>query len=378
MWDRPNVSPRIDDVEMQGRRTRPTVIVLVAMLCLVASCTAPTPERQPEATHSATTSPIELERAIGDYIANGSVALGTINSVIVEVDGISQLELYRNGGGPNHYSHVWSVTKSVVSTLVGIAIAEGKISSLDATLPELLPDHAAKMSPDQRSITLRQLLTMSAGFSDEMGGPQLSDAKVASILKLPLEATPGTRFIYSDPGAQLVSAIVTEATGMTTLDYARAKLFGPLGINSTPAYTGVALWQQIGHDETLAAADFAWAVTEDGINNGCCTLKLKPADMQKIGRLYLDHGQWEGRPLLPAEWVQLATTPSETSSEYGLFWWLESLGGRQAFAAEGRGGQLIAVVPETRMVIAVSTTPTQDMELSADDVIYMINTLITR
>jgi CubicO group peptidase (beta-lactamase class C family) len=296
----------------------------------------------------------------------------------VEVDGIRQLEFYRNGGGPNYYSHVWSVTKSVVATLVGIAITEGKINSLDATLPELLPDHAARMSPDQRSITLRQLLTMSAGFSDEIGGPQLSDAKVASILKLPLEATPGTRFIYSDPGAQLVSAIVTEATGMTTLDYARAKLFGPLGINSTPAYTGVALWQQFPHDETLEAADFAWAVTEDGITNGCCTLKLKPADMQKIGRLYLDHGQWEGRQLLPAEWVQLATTASETSSEYGLFWWLESLGGRPAFAAEGRGGQLIAVVPETRMVITVSTTPTQDMELSADDVIYMINTLITR
>jgi CubicO group peptidase (beta-lactamase class C family) len=363
---------------MQSRRTRAAVTVLVAMLCMVAGCTALGPEQQPEATHSASPSPIELERAIGDYIANGSVALGTINSVVVEIDGIRQLELYRNGGGPNHYSHVWSVTKSVVSTPVGIAIAEGKISSLDATLPELLPDNAAQMSPDQRSITLRQVLTMSAGFSDEIGGPQLRDAKVASILKLPLEATPGTRFIYSDPGAQLVSAIVTEATGMTTLDYARAKLFGPLGINSTPAYTGVALWQRIGHDEALEAADFAWAVTEDGINNGCCTLKLKPADMQKIGRLHLDHGQWKGRQLLPAEWVQLATTPSETIREYGLFWWLESLGGRQAFAAEGRGGQLIAVVPGTRTVITVSTTPAQDLELSANDVIYMINTLITR
>ncbi len=96
--------------------------------------------------------------------------------MVVEADGIRQLELYRNGGGPNHYSHLWSVTKSVVSTLVGIAIAEEKISSLDATLPELLPDNAAQMSPDQRSITLRQLLTMSAGLSDEMGGPQLSDA----------------------------------------------------------------------------------------------------------------------------------------------------------------------------------------------------------
>jgi hypothetical protein len=88
MWDRPNVSPRIVDVEMQGRRTRPTVIDPVAMLCLVAGCTAPAPERQPEATHSATPSPIEHERAIEDYIVHGSVALGTINSVIVEVDGI--------------------------------------------------------------------------------------------------------------------------------------------------------------------------------------------------------------------------------------------------------------------------------------------------
>lgn len=73
------------------------------------------------------------------------------------------MALYRNGGGPNHYSHVWSVTKSIVSTLVGIAIGEHKISGLDATLAELLPDHVGGMSPAQRSATLRELLTMSAG-----------------------------------------------------------------------------------------------------------------------------------------------------------------------------------------------------------------------
>jgi CubicO group peptidase (beta-lactamase class C family) len=299
------------------------VTVLVALLCLVTGCTASGPERQPEATHSASASTVDLERAVEDYIANGSVTVRTINSVVVDVDGVRQLELYRNGGGPNRYSHVWSVTKSVVSTLVGIAIAEGKISSLDATLPELLPDHAAKMSADQRSITLRQLLTMSAGVSDNRSGPRLSDGTVASILKLPLQAIPGTQFIYSDPGAQLVSAILAEATSMTTLDYARAKLFEPLGISSTPAYTGLAAWNRIGikpgYNKSFDTADFAWAVTEDGITNGCCMLKLKPSDMGKIGRLYLDRGQWEGRQILPAEWVQLATTPSETNSEYGLF-----------------------------------------------------------
>jgi CubicO group peptidase (beta-lactamase class C family) len=281
---------------MTYARSKGTLAVtgLAGLLVLVTGCTASRPNREPEATPS-TAASVDLGRALEDYIANGSAPLGTINSVVVDVDGARRLELYRNGGGPNHYSHVWSVTKSVVSTLVGIAIAEGKISSLDATLPELLPDHAATMTVDQRSVTLRQLLTMSGRFSDGHGDRSPSDGKVASILKLPLQATPGTQHIHSDPGAQLVSAIVAEATGMTTLDYARKKLFGPLGISSTPAYTEVAAWGRIDigspQMEAFDNAEFAWAVTEDGISNGCCMLNLKPEDMVKIGRLYLDSGQ---------------------------------------------------------------------------------------
>ena len=168
---------------------------------------------------------------------------------------------------------------------------------------------------------------------------------------------------------------------MTTLDYARKKVFGPLGIRSTPAYTEVVAWGRIDIEspqmEAIDNAEFAWAVTEDGFSNGCCMLKLKPEDMVKIGRLYLDRGQWDGRQVLPAEWVQQATTPSETRSDYGLFWWLKTLGEHRAFVAEGRGGQVIAVVPETHMVITVSTTPTEGIELNADDVINMINTVIT-
>jgi CubicO group peptidase (beta-lactamase class C family) len=284
---------------------------------------------------------VDLERAVEDYIAAGSVTLETINSVVVDVDGTRQLDLYRNGGGPNHYSHVWSVTKSVVSTLVGIAIAEGKIRSLDATLPELLPDHVAEMSADQRSATLRHLLTMSAGISDGHGSRSPADGKVASILKLPLQATPGTQHIYSDPGAQLVSAVVAEATGMTTLDYAREKPFGPLGIRSTPAYTEVAAWSRVdpGSPDLKAfdAADFAWAVTEDGISNGCCLLKLTPADGEDRPPV---PRRWPvGRSqILPAERVQQATTQSATHSDYGSFWWLETLGAHRSFVAEGRAG----------------------------------------
>jgi CubicO group peptidase (beta-lactamase class C family) len=102
---------------------------------------------------------------------------------------------------------------------------------------------------------------------------------------------------------------------MTTLDYARKKLFGPLGIRSTPAYTEVVAWGRIDIEspqmEAIDNAEFAWAVTEDGFSNGCCMLKLKPEDMVKIGRLYLDRGQWDGRPSgcnRPLHRVRLAAT----------------------------------------------------------------------
>jgi CubicO group peptidase (beta-lactamase class C family) len=189
-----------------------------------------------------------------------------------------------SGRSPSRLFQRWSGSRSL----------RERSALLDATLPELLPDHAATMTVDQRSVTLRQLLTMSGRFSDGHGDRSPSDGKVASMLKLPLQATPGTQPIHSDPGAQLMSAIVAEATGMTTLDYARKKLFGPLGISSTPAYTEVAAWGRIdiGSPQMKAFdnAEFAWAVTEDGISNGCCMLKLKPEDMVMIGRLYLDSG----------------------------------------------------------------------------------------
>ena len=124
-------------------------------------------------------------------------------------------------------------------------------------------------------------------------------------------------------------------------------------------------------------AGFAWAVTENGVSNGCCMVELTPSDMQKIGQLYLNTGQWNSRRIVTADWIRAATSPSQPNAEYGLFWWLESLGGRNAFAAEGRGGQLIAVVPETRTVITVTTKPFRGTGLNADDIVYMINIVIT-
>ena len=163
-----------------------------------------------------------------------------IRAVIIEVDGHTVLEHYYQGSASDT-SNVFSVTKSVVGTLIGIALADGSLRSIDDTLGELLPAYAADMEPEEAAITLRQLLTMTAGLPDtiEVSGPfpwALSDDWVKGILTDQLEQPPGEGFAYSDASSHLLAAVVTEAVGTSVLDYARAELFDPLGIaTSGPA-----------------------------------------------------------------------------------------------------------------------------------------------
>ena len=142
-------------------------------------------------------------------------------------------------GSASDTSNLFSVTKSVVGTLIGIALSDGSLGSIDQPLGELLPAYAADMEPEEAAITLRQLLTMTAGLPEELGRDlpewMLTDDWVRSILAEPLEQSPGEGFAYSNASSHLLSAVLTEATGMSVLDYARARLFDPLGITSRPA-----------------------------------------------------------------------------------------------------------------------------------------------
>ncbi len=172
-----------------------------------------------------------------------------------------------------------SVTKSVVSTLIGIAIGDGLIGGLDDTLAQLLPQDVDVMSPAVRATTLRQLLTMDAGFppGGEALGPGFTTSTnwVREILANP-ERPPGQGFEYSNGNTHVLAAILEQATGMSALDYARDKLFGPLGIDTTPAWTHPALRDNI---EAYEDADFAWPTDPQGSNTGWSLLKLRPRDL---------------------------------------------------------------------------------------------------
>jgi CubicO group peptidase (beta-lactamase class C family) len=236
-----------------------------------------------------------------------------IRAILVIANGRTVFErYYRSTASESH--NVASVTKSVISTLVGIAVGEGRLR-LDQPLAQLLPSYAATMSPAVAHATLRQVLTMTAGFAGQFNADDVGFATapdwVRAILTHPARP-PGGSFGYSSGGSHLLSAILVTATGTSVLDYARAKLFDPLGIPTRPAFQPPPTASNI---DAYQNAGFAWPVDPQQRHAGFGFLKLRPQDMAKIGTLYLNAGA--GRAGDPAcrRRIEDATTAHATAAD---------------------------------------------------------------
>ena len=370
------------------RRRLSKLCWILVLAALVGGCTQPTtPTRLP--SPSRTVDYAALETAIEDKISSGSLRLSTINAVLVSVGGETKVAHYRNGSKPQDALHVWSVTKSVVSALIGIAVDEKIISGLDATLPELLPRYQKYLSAEEQSITLRQLMSMTAGFLSDDPAPfenihsvfeQRTDP-IPMILKDGLDQPPGHGFSYSSRGSHLVSAVLRDALvradgdhPRTVLEYAREKLFNPLEIDSAGAREERVLLSDPAYDQLTR---FDWGTDAAGLHTACCLLRLRPADMLKFGELYLGGGVWHGKQILPAGWVEQTMTPGPVSPQYGLMWWLDiDPHGHPTWVARGSEGQLIAVVPEHQLVVAIGSVPTNDMGLDGNDMWLWVSDVI--
>jgi CubicO group peptidase (beta-lactamase class C family) len=367
------------------------LIALTAVLGLTA-CTA-APQSDPVTDRSTVTIAPDyaaLETAIETKIKSGSVGWNTINAVMVSVNGQTVIAHYRNGQRPDQALHVWSVTKSVTSALIGIAISDGVIRSLDQTVAELLPKYRQHMKGAEGKVTLRQLMDMTAGFPGDEPVENIwkvfiyDGDPVEMILADGLANEPGTIYEYSSRSAHLVTAVLAEALRRTdgddprtVLDYAREKLFDPLEIDSRPAY------EKRGFLPTPPSFDtvgFGWATDAAGLHSGCCMLLLRAADMVKIGEIYLDDGVWQGKRILPSGWVETSTTPSSINSEYGLMWVrttiINETTAHTTYLARGHDGQLIAVVPDLRLVVAVGAVATEDYSIAGSDVSFLLSEVI--
>jgi CubicO group peptidase (beta-lactamase class C family) len=238
-----------------------------------------------------------------------------------------------------------SSTKAVVSTLVAMAMRDGKLDSTDRKVVEFFADRTiANLDERKKAITIRHLLDMTSGleWTEGLDGFRSFFAMERSpdwqqyVLDQPMATAPGTTFYYDSGNSHLLSAILTKVTGKSALDYAREVLFGPLGIE-----------------------DVLWRGDPQGISGGGAGLYLHPRDMAKIGYLYLRGGVWEGKQILPASWIENVRKADVDMREawtkelrYGSQFWV--MPGRDAYMAVGYDRQLIIVMPKLD-IVAVMT-----------------------
>ena len=298
-----------------------------------------------------------IERDLKQALTDGDPELEGVRSVLVSVAGTTVVEYYHEST-PTDHADVWSVTKSVTGILVGIAVDEGLLT-VDQTLAELLPEHAAAMTDEEKAVTLKQLLTMTAGFptDDDILNTAVEDT-VPLILTYGLIEEPGAAFHYSNSSAHLVAAVLRHAIDGSILDYARERLFEPLGIDTNPAWEGWDLGPSGGYEE----AGFAWPTDRSGVHLGFAGLKLTAPDMVKLGELYLNEGSWQGRQIVSAEWVHASTTSQLTAEQeasdgpYGYLWWMGDIEGQTSFLASGAYYQRIWGVPARQTVVVVTAS----------------------
>ena len=267
-----------------------------------------------------------------------------VNSLLIERHGEIVLDASFYPYNEEHPHQVFSVTKSVTASLVGIAIAESRLGSLDTPVSALLPGQVPA-DADKPRITLAHLLSMTSGLdcSNSQGlsflqAMEQSRHWASYALDRPEVAAPGSRFDYCAGNMQIVSAVLTRATGQSAADYAMARLFAPLGIT-----------------------EVSWPKDSDGNSHGFADLRLSPRDMAKLGYLWLHHGVWEGKQIIPAAYLQDALTAHasvESGVQYGYGMWIYPqhghAGGPPDFEANGVGGQRIAVVPSEDLVEVIT------------------------
>ncbi len=279
-------------------------------------------------------------RALARYLEDTRTA-----AFLVVQDERLVLEHYAPGYDRRSLFNSFSIAKSVVGTLVGIAVAEGRIRSLDATVAEYRPELAGT---PYGAVTLTSLLTMTSGVGDApdplpaRASYYYGDDLGATVADAVRERAPGERWRYSEADVQVLGLVLEAAVGTTVSDYLATKLWRPLGME----------------------ADALWALDrEGGREKAFCCLSARARDFARFGRLNALHGRWQGRQLVPAAWAEHAALPAVRSVPgytHRQLWWHPE-GGRGDYYAYGHNGQYLYVDPASRTVIVkFSETRRQD------------------
>ena len=274
--------------------------------------------------------------AIQDFVETADASVNSIHSFMLVRHGQVIAEAWWQPESPTKPHVLWSLSKSFTSTAIGLAVEDGKLSVDDPVLKFFPDDAPAEPSTNLRAMRVRDLLTMTTGHQDEVNWREAPDWAKA-FLAHPVPHKPGTHFRYNTPATYMLSAIVQKTTGQTVLDFLSERLFTPLGIEHP-----------------------RWDTSPQGISIGGYGLYLTTEDIAKFGQLYLQHGQWNGQQLVPAAWIEQATSKQVSNGSdphadwdqgYGFQFWRCRHG---AYRGDGKDGQFCIVLPEQDAVIAIT------------------------
>nr|WP_319488994.1 serine hydrolase [uncultured Caproiciproducens sp.] len=295
----------------------------------------------------------ELEKTINSDYSN-------IAGIIVQKNGTKLYENYFNGYTADNAIHVYSVTKSIVSALFGIALDKGYIKSTEQKVLEFFPGYTvAEGEKTIQNITIRNLLTMTAPYKYKTEPYEMFFSSCNPI-KDALDLLGGDgavgEFNYAAiGGTQILSGILTRATGQPILDFATENLFSPLGINITH---NVVLRNKEEHIVVMNDKNTSgWAVDPQGNNTAGWGLFLTPTEMAKAGQLYLNGGMWDGKQIVSSIWISESTEEHSRCVQwgnlaYGYLWWIID---GDSYAAMGDGGNVIYVNTKKKMVVSIAS-----------------------
>ena len=285
--------------------------------------------------------------ALNNYgaVHRAAQQLPRLHSLLVSQGDELLFEEYYNDRDPNRPANMKSASKSVISALVGIAIDQGLIESVEVKIAEFFPQLiSASSNADKRQITIENLLTMQSGLETtsnrNYGKWVLSDNWVEFAINQPLVAAPGTNMLYSTGSTHLLSAIISKVSGVSTKQFAQDNLTSKLGYSMS-----------------------YWSQDPQGIYFGGNDMEMTPRQMLRFGKLYLYDGRVDGRQIISESWVDESHKPHARSPRgqgryYGYGWWLRDLAGMQVPVAWGYGGQLIFVVKELDLVVVATSDST--------------------
>lgn len=297
-------------------------------------------------------------RALQSLVEIG--AMHQMDSLLVARNGKLVLETYYAPFRANTRHNVNSVTKGIVAGLTGIAVGQGAVPSVDQPVLQLLPNRVAATDDARKgAMTVQHLLDMTSGLQwrEPLGdGPLTSYIDMGRsadwtqfVLDQPMAQAPGAGFNYNSGNSQLLSAILQARTGLNAENFAAQHLFRPLGIT-----------------------DWHWRKDPKSVSTGGFGLYLQPRDMAKIGQLYLQRGEWQGRQVIPRAWVDKVFAANVPMGQplinyrYGDGWW--TLPERQAYMAVGFHGQVIMVLPKHGIVAVTTSRAGYPMEQLVDQI----------